>query len=77
MRFFNSQNAQFPIFKSCMFNILSLTPSITEFIQGSSNFIPTFIEINIKRKSVFRSFRNYISDSKIINLFVLKFQVVI
>ena len=31
-----------------MLNILSLTPSITEFIQGSSDFFPTFIEINIR-----------------------------
>ena len=31
-----------------MLNILSLTPSITEFIQGSSDFFPTFLEINIR-----------------------------
>ena len=36
-----------------MFNILSLTASITEFIQGESNVFPTIIKINIRRKSVF------------------------
>ena len=51
-----SQNAGFPFFKGCMFNILSLTPSITEFIQGSSNFFPTFIQINTKRKSILKLF---------------------
>ena len=34
-----------------MFNIFSLTLSITNFIQG--NLFPTFIEINIRRKSYF------------------------
>ena len=50
-----------------MLNILSFTPSITEFIQGSSDFFPTFIEINIRRKSVLRSFRNNISYPRIRN----------
>ena len=45
-----------------MFNILLLTPLIIEFIQDS---FPTFIEINIRRTSVFRSFRNNASDSRI------------
>ena len=28
-----------------MLNILSLTPSVSEFIQGSSDFFPTFIDL--------------------------------
>ena len=36
-----------------MLNIPSFTPSITEFIQGSSDYLPTFIEINIRRNRYF------------------------
>ena len=36
-----------------MLNILSLTPSITEFIQGSSDFFPTFIESILERNRYF------------------------
>ena len=36
-----------------MLNILSLTPSITDFIQGSSDFFPTFIKITLEGNRYF------------------------
>ena len=52
-----------------MLNILSSTPSINEFIQGNCDFFPTSIEISIRRKSEFRSFRNNISYPRFRNNF--------
>ena len=70
-----SRHAQFPFFKSCMFNILTLIPSITEFIQGNSNFFPIYFEINIRRKSVFLI--SEIIFRILESGFIFKFQVII
>ena len=47
-----------------MLNILSFTPSITEFIQGSSDFFPTFIEINKNFLGRAINILNFVRSSK-------------
>ena len=60
----SSEDTSFPSFKS-----FSLTPSITEIIQCRCNLLSSFVEINVGRKSIFRTFRNNFANSSIRNCF--------
>ena len=63
----NLKNVNFPFLQSIRFNIFPFAPTITKVILRSSDLSTTFREINIRGKSIFRTFRNDIANSSVRN----------
>ena len=63
----NFKIVNFPFLQGIRFNIFSFTPTITEVINRSSDLSTTFRETNIIGKSIFRTFRNNITNFRVRN----------
>ena len=63
----NFKNVNLPLLQGIIFNIFSLTLTITEDIYRCSDLPSTFRKSNIRGKSIFRAFRNNILNSRVRN----------
>ena len=63
----NFKNVNLPFHQGIRFNIFPFAPTITKVISRSSDLSETFREINIRGKSIFRTFRNDIANSSVRN----------